>query len=298
MLGVTQKEIDDFFEEYNQIASEKLSLSRAQFDEQLKFWYDGYSWDTENFLYNPFSILNFFDSYRFENYWFSTGTPTFLVNFIREKGLDITDLEEYPVTQSFFDKFDIKKIDIISLLFQTGYLTMKRRDKYGFTMLSYPNEEVRGAFSDNLLESYAHQEQSEISKAMRSMMIALEECDVETFRKEINTLFASIPHQIFIAKKEAYYHSIIYLILKLLGVYIETEVSTSRGRLDAVIKTKEFLYVIEFKMLPVTAEEALAQIKQKGYAEPYKTDSRQKFMIGISFDPEKREIGEMKIEGF
>ena len=298
MLGLTTEEIDHAFANRIPDTCKKLALTREQFDEQLKFWYNGYSWDTKNFVYNPFSILKFFINNSFENFWFSTGTPTFLVNFIREKGLDITDLEEYPVTQTFFDKFDIKKIDIISLLFQTGYLTMKRKDEYGFIMLSYPNEEVRGAFSDNLLESYAHQEQSEISKAMREMMLALEENSLDIFCKEVNTLFASIPHQIFIAKKEAYYHSIIYLVLKLLGVYIETEVSTSRGRLDAVIKTKNFLYVIEFKMLPVTAEQALTQIKKKGYAKPYATDSREKFMIGISFNPEKREIGEMKIEAF
>ncbi|MCK5809042.1 ATP-binding protein [bacterium] len=298
MLGLTKEEIDHAFANRIPETCKKLALTREEFNGQLKSWYNGYSWDAKNFIYNPFSILRFFDAQSFQNFWFSTGTPTFLVNFIRDKGLDVTDLEEYPVNQTFFDKFDIKNIDIISLLFQTGYLTIKRKDSYGFIMLGYPNEEVRGSFSDNLLESYANKEQSEISKAMRNMMLALEDNDIDSFRKEINALFASIPHQIFIAKKEAYYHSIIYLVLKLLGVYIDVEVSTSRGRLDAVIKTKEFLFVIEFKMLPVTADEALNQIKEKGYAEPYKTDKREKFIIGISFDPDKREIEEMKVERF
>ncbi|MCK5807409.1 AAA family ATPase, partial [bacterium] len=298
MLGLTKEEIDHSFANRIPETCKKLALTREEFDEQLRFWYDGYSWDAKNFIYNPFSILRFFDAQSFQNFWFSTGTPTFLVNFIRDKGLDVTDLEDYPVNQTFFDKFDIKNIDIISLLFQTGYLTIKRKDSYGFIMLGYPNEEVRGSFSDNLLESYANKEQSEVSKTMRNMTLALEDNDIETFSKEVNALFASIPHQIFIAKKEAYYHSIIYLVFKLLGVYIETEVSSARGRLDAVIKTKEFLFVIEFKMLPVTADEALNQIKEKGYAKPYATDSRKKFMIGISFDPDKREIGELKVERF
>ena len=319
MLGLTKEEIDHAFATRIPTVCKQLSLTRKEFDGKLKFWYNGYSWDAKNFLYNPFSILRFFADTAFENYWFSTGTPTFLVNFIREQGLDVTDLEKYPVNQTFFDKFDIKNIDIISLLFQTGYLTIKEKDEDGFFILSYPNEEVRTSFSENLLESFAMQSQSHLAKGMKTLLTALRTNDMELFQAEINALFASIPHQIFIAKKEAYYHSIIYLILKLLGVYIETEVSTSRGRLDAVVKTKNFLYLFEFKMLPVTADEALNQIKERGYAEQYrteeftsshfskmhrndpnssKTNAREKFMVGISFDPEKKKIGEMKIKPF
>ncbi|MCK5807678.1 ATP-binding protein [bacterium] len=298
MLGLTKEEINHSFSDRIPETCEKLSLTQKEFDEQLQFWYDGYSWDAENFLYNPFSILRFFDAQKFENYWFSTGTPTFLVNFIRDKGIDITDLEAYPVTGSFFDKFDIVNIDIISLLFQTGYLTMKEKNRYGFTILSYPNNEVKLSFSENLLESFSRRKQSELGKISLALIEALEANDMETFQAEINALFASIPYPIFIAEKERYYHSIIYLILKLLGVHIAVEVSTSRGRLDAVVQTTNFLYVIEFKMLPITANNAIAQIKEKGYADSYQTDSRKKFMIGISFDPEKKEIGEMKVERF
>ena len=119
---------------------------------------------------------------------------------------------------------------------------------------------------------------------------------MDAFKHGINALFASIPNQIFIKRKESYYHSIIYLILKLLGVHIETEVSTSRGRIDAVVKTKDYIYVMEFKMLPATADDALKQIAEKGYAEPYNSDSRKKLLIGITFDPEKQQIGELKTE--
>lgn len=298
IAGLTKEEIDFSFREYKEVASESLSISISELDSQLKYWYDGYSFEGFTRVYNPFSMLSFFGGKEFKNYWFATGTPTFLVNFIRDKGISAEQIEKTEVDSIFFDRFDIERLDIISLMFQTGYLTIKDRDKDGFYHLGYPNEEVRRSFTGHLLGSYAEKEPSETGVITKNLLKAFRSNDMESFQDNINALFSSIPHQIFIKKREAYYHSIIYLILKILGVYIDAEVSVSKGRIDAVIKTDDYLYVLEFKMLPKTSIDAINQIKEKGYCEPFKTDKRDKFMLGISFDPEKKELTEMKVEKF
>jgi len=294
IVGLTKEEIDENFKEYLDIAAEKLALSRAELDEKMRFWYNGYSWNFSDFVYNPFSVLKFFDSCQFENFWFATGTPTFLVNFIRDKGLNANEIENRKVNSIFFDKFDIEKIDILSLMFQTGYLTIKDRDEDGFFTLDYPNEEVRTSFSSHLLESYSGRDLSDIGTTTKTLLTALRKNDVETFTDALNSLFASIPHQIFLEKFEAYYHSIVYLALKLLGVYIECEVSTSKGRIDAVIKTKTHIFVIEFKL--TKAVDAINQIKEKGYHEKYLTDGRNIVLVGIGFSKRRKKISGYLVE--
>jgi len=294
IVGLTKEEIDENFKEYIEETCKILNLSSSAFHEKLKFWYNGYSWDCKKFVYNPFSILRFFVDKAFENFWFATGTPTFLVDFIRNKGIQAQDIENRTVDSIFFDKFDIEKIDIISLMFQTGYLTIKSRDEYGFYTLDYPNEEVRNSFSSHLLESYSGQEQSDIGTTTRTLINAINKADFELFTDSLNALFASIPHQIFIEKFEAYYHSIIYLALKLLGVYIDCEISTNKGRIDAVIKTKTHIFVIEFKLTKAT--DAINQIKEKGYHEQFKNDSRQTVLVGIAFSKRRKKISGYLVE--
>ncbi len=157
---------------------------------------------------------------------------------------------------------------------------------------------IRRSFAGSLLEAYSSKQQSDIGQTTRDLLISLKNNDMEEFRDNITVLFSSIPHQIFLEKFEAYYHSIIFLTLRLLGRYITVEQSSSRGRSDAVVRTDEIVYVFEFKMPPNTAEDAIKQIKEKGYHTPYLKDKREKFMIGITFDPDKKQIGEMKIEEF
>jgi len=288
IVGWAKEEIEENFKDYIAETCKQLNVTNEAFHEKLKFWYNGYSWDSKKFVYNPFSILRFFVDKSFENFWFATGTPTFLVNFIRDKGLNANEIEQRKVDSIFFDKFDISKIDIISLMFQTGYLTIKDKDEDGFFTLDYPNEEVRTSFSSHLMESYSGRELSDIGETTNSLLKSLRKNDIETFTDSLNALFASIPHQIFIEKFEAYYHSIIYLALKLLGVYIECEVSTNKGRIDAVIKTKTHVFVIEFKL--TKAIDALNQIKENSYHEKYLTDSRNIVLVGIGFSKRRKKI--------
>ena len=183
-------------------------------------------------------------------------------------------------------------------MFQTGYLTIKRVDEDGFFILSYPNKEVRDSFTGHLLSGLSGKDLSSMSNITKNLLRSFEENDMESFQDNINSLFASIPNQIFIKNREAYYHSLVFLTMKMVGVYIDAEISTNRGRLDALIKTDDYLYIIEFKMLPVTAKEAITQIKEKGYADPYKADNRQKFMVGISFDADSKKFQDIEVEEF
>ncbi len=298
LVGLTEDEIKKEFTYYIKTATEKLKISEETLFEELKLWYNGYSWNEEDSVYNPFSILSFFSSYKFNNYWFATGTPTFLVNFIKDKGINPEKLENTKVDSIFFDKFDLTKIDIKALMFQTGYLTIKDKDEDGFFILDYPNKEVRDSFIGHLLSGYSEKDISDIGETTSNILKSLRNNDMENFQININALFSSIPHQIFIKNKEAYYHSIIYLILKMVGIYIDCEVSTNIGRVDAVIKTDKFLYIFEFKMMPKTAKDAITQIKEKGYALPHKADSRQKFMVGITFNPKKKNFSDFVVEEF
>jgi hypothetical protein len=298
IVGLTESEIRKEFTDYIKEITENNETSEEELFKKLKLWYDGYSWNLKDFVHNPFSILSFFETGDFKNYWFATGTPTFLVNFIRDNGVNPKELETMKVNAIFFDKFEIERLDIKSLMFQTGYLTIKKVDSRGFFHLSYPNKEVRDSFIGHLLSTYSEKDISDIGEMTSNLLDALEENNIEDFQDNINVLFSSIPHQIFIKDEESYYHSLIYLILKMLGIYIDVEISTNKGRIDAVIKTKDYLHVIEFKMMPKTPQDAIAQIKEKGYHEPYKADKRQKFMIGVSFDGKKKKFEDFEVEEF
>ncbi len=298
IAGLTKKEVDRYFADYKKRTTQHLQMTERELDEGLGYWYDGYCWDEKTHLFNPFSILHFFKYEKFDNYWFESGTPTFLVNFIREHGVSAHRIEYTTVDGMFFDKFDIERLDIISLLFQTGYLTIKGRDEFDDYILSYPNKEVRLSMTKNLLEGYTWQVDSSVKTQLNDIRKSFLSNDMELFEEAMNSLFSDIPHQIFLEYYEAYYHSIAYLVIKLLGMYIDCEVSGSRGRTDAVVRTENTVYVMEFKVQPKTVDSALEQIKEKGYHTPYLKDKREKFMIGITFDPDKKQIGEMKIEEF
>jgi len=205
LTGITQEELLANFEPFIQRSIQSLGLTRKELLHWLKVWYDGYSWDGKTFLYNPFSLLNFFSDSRFGNYWFATGTPTFLVETLRDKKIDIKRLEEQEVGEIFFDKFNIENLDIYSLLFQTGYITIKGiRGKpwKPIYKLSYPNEEVRQSFVHNLLEAFSRQPSSIVSNVLIKMEAALEEGNVSVFIEQLKILLADISYHLFPKSKK------------------------------------------------------------------------------------------------
>ena len=270
----------------------ELDISKNQLKGKIRKWYNGYSWDGKNFVYNPFSILNLFKEESFENFWFSTGTPSFLINIIKNKRRDITGFEELPVSSYTFDSFEIDNMDISALLFQTGYLTIKKiylkREKKRYR-LSYPNKEVRDSFLTYLFQDYTQKDMALAGRVIDRVVEAIEENSMDRLMEELKSLFASIPYHIFIGEKEAYYHTVIYLILKLAGADVKSEDPTNIGRIDAVFETETRVYIMEFKI--GSEQDALEQIKEMKYSEKYLSRGKEIVLVGVGFDPEKRNIG-------
>ena len=275
ICGLTQKEVDDYFDDRIPWISKKLKLTKEELKEKIRLWYNGYSWDGVNKVYNPFSILNFFEDGQFNNYWFSTGTPTFLIEKFKESKTIIEDVSEFETGGLFFDSFDIETIDFRALLFQTGYLTIKNFDEVSnIYTIGYPNKEVKDAFLAYITTTFTEKSAGDIDYISKALRISLMKEDYSKFFMLLKSLFISIPYQIHIPA-EAYYHSLFYLIMELVGINFLAERSTSKGRIDGVVEFDDKIYIIEFKYLPEdkevekVLESAIEQIKEKEYYLPY-----------------------------
>jgi hypothetical protein len=296
LLGYTQEELSRYFQDRMEDLPEKKS--KQQWEEIIKKRYNGYSWDGKHFVYTPFSILNFFQKKKLANYWFESGSPSFLVRLIKQYRVDVKKLENHKVGESVFNSFDIDQMHVVSLLFQAGYLTIKKiettEQEKRFYYLSYPNSEVKESFIENLLADFSLRYPDEISVTVEGLKQYLREANLEGFFNSLRAIFAQIPYDIFIKDREAYYQTVIFLILKLIGIDIQTEVETNLGRIDAVIETKDTIYIIEFKMQ--SAQSALAQIKEKKYFERYLASKKAIKLIGVEFDIESRNLSEYRVE--
>ncbi len=285
LVGYTHEELEHYFKEGFEEIADASSTTVSGLKNQVRSWYNGYSWDGKNFMYNPFSILSFFGAGQFQNYWFSTGTPTFLINLLKERNnYNIAPVE---VGQAAFESFDLENIDTHSLLFQTGYLTIKSVESFGLYVLDYPNREVKDSMLQYLVAGFSHGSYSRSTPIVISLRKAFMENDLQKVISIINSLFKSIPSQIFIKEKEAYYHSVVFLIFEYLGQFIEAEVNTSDGRIDAVVQTPTHAYILEFK-LDESAATAVQQIKQKGYLEKYANSDKKITGIGINFSSRQK----------
>ena len=289
ICGFTKDDLNEYFSEYKDAACEELEISRVELDEKIRFWYDGYKFDGKTHIYNPFSILNFFSKKEFRNYWFESGLPKLLVDFIREHSVDIKELENTAISELDLNNFDVTKINLKALMFQTGYLTIVGKNENGKYVLDYPNEEVRQSFAAYLLTNFTDQKYGNHDD---KMLDSLRAGDIDGFIESVNALFASIPYQIIPKENENYFSSLIYVMLRVLAVNITSELSSYKGRADAVIKTKNFIYIFEYKMAPITAAEGIYQIKTKGYADEFAADPRKKIAVSIVVDKEKRCISE------
>jgi len=300
LAGYTQDELVHYFDDHIDKLTTKMGTEKETCMERIKYWYNGYTWDGVNRVYNPFSILNLFKRQEFNNYWYETGTPTFLITYIKKKEIFLPALDRVTTNMNTFENCDIENIDITSLLFQTGYLTIQERvqvpgsaGEYLF-ILSYPNHEVTQSFLENLNREYTGKDVSENLTQLLRIKESIKTDNLESFFIELKTLFASIPYNIFLSNKEAYYHTIIYLTLRLAGISILSEIETNIGRIDALIETKEKIYILEFKI--GTSEEALQQIKEKRYYESFLTGNKRIGLIGVGFDEQSRNILQSVIE--
>lgn len=291
ICGITEKELVQTFTPEIERVREFNELSFDAAVEQLRRQYDGYHFceNTEG-LFNPFSILNAFAGLKLDNYWFQTGTPTYLVDLLKESDYDLRLLiEGVEVTGEAFTEYRADSNNPLPMIYQSGYLTIKGYDKeFKLYTLGFPNDEVRYGFLNFLVPYYSQVTDDETGFLITHFVKELRAGDVSSFLERLKAFFAGIPYELN-DQTERHYQSIFYVVFRLMGQFVETEVRSARGRADAVVKTKDAIYVFEFK-LNGTAEEAMRQIEEKGYLEPYIQDPRKKVAVAVDFDKEKRNI--------
>ena len=287
ICGITEQELRAQL----QIDIEQMAQANNE-----SYEYDGYHF-SENCedIYNPFSLFNAFAQKKYANFWFSTGTPTFLIDILQECDFDIRELDGTTATAEQFDAPSDRITDPLPVLYQSGYLTIKGYDPdFQIYTLTYPNKEVRKGFIESLMPAYVHLPARENTFYVVSFIKDLRVGKLDECLERMKSFFASIPNKLD-NKKEKHYQTIFYLFFRLMGQYIDVEVDTSVGRADAVVKLADTIYVFEFKV-DGTPEEALAQINSKGYAIAYEAGNRKIIKVGVNFDSATRTIGTWKFE--
>ncbi len=294
LLGITQEELEAYFSKPLQEIADLEQIPLEALMNKVRIWYNGYSWNGVDRLYNPFSLLRFLDAQAFQNFWFETGTPTFLVKEMRKH--HYYDIEQAEASPEQLTSFHAGALDPISVLFQTGYLTIDHFDKtFRQYILRYPNEEVRFSMQQHLFLIYQEKYPGNALSPVVALAKALAIKDIERVIAIINGLFASIPYELWQKENEHFYHALVHLIFSILGTYIRSEVHTSRGRCDALVENDNYIYAFEFK-LDGSAELALQQIHEKGYLTPYQNSAKEKVAVGINFSTEKKEVEGWKHE--
>lgn len=291
LIGITQQEMDIIFNQELEELPLFFKWDKTRLTREIKERYNGYNWGGTDTVYNPFSLLSFFKQKEFKNYWFETGTPTFLMEQIKKRG-DF-DFEEVITAEEGLNDFNIQKLSPVTLLFQTGYLTIKSIDtvrrKY---TLGYPNKEVRESMLAYLIGAYRDGFAYESRPMIINLEDALESNDIEAVVKVINTAFASIPYDLWRDATELHYHALVHLLFSMLGAYLKSEVHSANGRCDALVETQDAIYAIEFK-LDLSARAALTQIIDRGYLEPYALTGKKRRAVGLNFSS-----GAKKVEGW
>ncbi|MDR2544165.1 MAG: ATP-binding protein, partial [Methanobrevibacter sp.] len=277
ICGYTQGELEHYFKPYYVKLAKKYNMSVDEILDNVKNWYNGYSWDGENFLYNPRSVLSLFRKETFNNYWFSTATPTFLMNLLKEReDLNII-LSNVCAGSEILDSYDPEDIPIVPLLFQSGYLTIKKIETIDLEpnyALDIPNKEVKDSFTKYLLNAYVNYPLNQVNDLRNRMRKNFLNRDSEGLNLNLREMLASIPYNLY-NDNEAYFHSIFLLWLNLLGFKIEGEVVTSIGQMDAVLIIKDLAIIVEIKFgkdkdkIDDLLVKALNQIKNNRYYEKY-----------------------------
>jgi len=300
ICGITEQELKDNFQEGIAELGKANDMTKDDVLAKLKLKYDGYRFSRiAEGVYNPFSLLSAMDNRDFNNYWFSTGTPTFLVKMMKRFHTDLTKLDGSEAGADDFDAPTENMHSVLPLFYQSGYLTIKGYDPIlsNYT-LGYPNEEVKVGLMHALLPFYVVKDPVEARTAAGKMYLALRKDDIDEALEAARAFFAGIPYQEGTLQdtptSEGHFTAMLYVMFSFLNVYVYTQVRTAKGRMDILMKTDTTIYVMELK-LDGTVEEALKQIDDKGYAIPYEADGRRIVKVGIRFSSEERTITEWKI---
>ena len=301
ICGISADDLSSYFREHiEHLSNLDLFSECASVHDEILSWYDGYSWDGETRVINPFSLLSFFIEEKFSSFWYASGTPKFLLDLIKIRPKGYAGLSTLEIGEWSLDTFDVRRMEVEPLLFQTGYLTV-RDIRYNPPPASYllkiPNYEVRMAFNLHILAEFTDSGATFAESAYRRISESLRIGDLQSILSTMRALFSSIPYQLHI-KSEYYYHSIFYAMMTLLGFDIDAEVSASGGRIDAVLEMDDKVYIMEFKYedcpADATAEDkqmifekalngGIKQINDKGYAKKYEGSNKAIFKAAFAF---------------
>ena len=298
LCGITLEELKQNFRPEIEAVARENEYTYEQTLDRLAQKYDGYHFrENTPGMFNPFSLLNALDSRKLDNFWFQTGTPTFLVELLKKSEFDMRQLIDGIETEaSAFTEYRLEANNPVPLIYQSGYLTIKGYNReFELYKLQFPNEEVRYGFLSFIAPFYSSITDSDKGFYIGKFVRELRAGDVDAFLTRLRAFFADFPYELN-ARTERHYQVVFYLVFKLMGQFCDAEVRSARGRADAVVKTKDYIYVFEFK-LDGSADEALAQIDSKGYLIPYTADERLLVKVGVSFDADERNVGEWKVVG-
>lgn len=290
ICGITEKELLTYFQPGIGDLSEEFNRNASKEVETLKRWYDGYHFSEKcPDIYNPFSILQVFDNLKYENYWIASGTPTLLAEQLKRIDADLSKVLNITCGQNQLEGLDIDDISPISLLYQTGYLTIKDYDyEEQLYTLGLPNQEVRQGFLEFLLPLYTRLNSAETRIFIFELRKEINEGRIDDFMKRLQSLFAGIGYEMKF-DEERNVQNALYLVFSLVGLKADTEIHTSDGRIDILVRTPGFFYIMELKY-DSTPQEALEQIARKRYALPWATDNRTIIELGINYSSRTRRI--------
>ncbi|WP_018711140.1 ATP-binding protein [Phocaeicola barnesiae] len=290
LCGISDAELHKYFEEDIHALADELGTDYAHTCELLKVNYDGYHFCYKSTgMYNPFSLLNTFAKRQIGSYWFETGTPTYLVELMKLHHYNVEEIEHIVTSGPVLDSIDAASTDPVPVIYQSGYLTIKDYNaEFENYTLGFPNREVEQGFFRFLLPHYASVSTSRSPYEIQRFVGEVRQGNVDGFLNRLRTFFDDTPYELA-RYREVHYQNILYIVFKLMGFHTEVEYRTSRGRVDLVLKTADYIYVMEFK-LDGTAEEAMRQIEEKGYAAPFAADGRKVIKVGVNFSEETRSI--------
>ena len=293
ICGFTEQEIRGNFNDEMAALAHKNNISIEEAYSQLRENYDGYHFNrfqTEG-MYNPFSVLFTFKNLRFNDYWFETGTPTYLVTLLRNFNYQLDELTQEQVTADVLNSIDPSSQNPIPVIYQSGYLTISGYDEeFELYSLGFPNREVERGFTRFLIPYYTPMTENNGPATITQLVRDIRSGNVEAFMQRLQAIFADTDYRI-VGKRELYFQNAVTVIFKMLGFNVQTERPANGGRMDMILQTGSYIYIIEFK-IDKSAQEALQQIKEKGYYLPFTTDPRPTILIGVNFSSETRGISE------
>ena len=295
ICGISEKEIHDNLDlEVEKMAMEN-GISKAECYDKLKECYDGYHFEENTIgLYNPHSLLNALSSKTFKDFWFETGTPSYLIKLLKQTNYPLCNLAHEELTANVLGNIDTIDKSPVPMLYQSGYLTVKGYDKeFEMYLLGFPNLEVERGFTRYLIPYYTHLKSNQGQFFVAQFVKEIRTGKVDNFMRRLEALFANGDYQVM-GDAELYFQNVLWIVFKMVGFYTEVERHTTDGRMDLLVKTQDYIYILEFK-LDKSADEALQQIEDKQYAKTFEYDKRHVFKIGVNFSTKTKRIDEWKI---